>query len=659
MSILPIVKKNDYPRPGIPPFLISKVALKILADKAAEQLFWNKTILILSLFCIFLLIDISAAAPANPDPFPLQQPNGDIFQAKQFGDEYIHWIETLDGYTIIKDGNGWWTYAHIDGSKQLASSLIRVDDPDKQNLEKHIKPIPGLRKIQYSSSSPKPIDIDIKSIEKQIVVENNPSGITTNEKVLVILVNFTDVTQQPNHTKAYYDDLIFNRTPGSNSMYNYFDEVSYNQFKLTGTTTDKWYQSSKTMAYYGEDTTSVDQNTNRSDPNTCYIFSLAKEAVQLADPDIDFSQYDSDSDGIVDHVIIVHSGGAQESSSGVTEVIKSHSWSINNYDEFWTNDGITVDGVKVIDYIMVAEGSPLGTFAHEFFHDLGAPDLYDYDNGTDKDYPVKNWDLMGNGCWINSGNTPPHMSGYLKWDFDADPTNGINGWITPITISTTQTVIIDQLESSTGNRLYKVDIPGTNQYFLIENRQQIGYDSYLPESGILIWHIDEDMPANNGAPANPYHRVWLEDPGNTKSKEFAAYSSDDGQTSFDYSTMPDSNQNNGTSTGIRIHNIGPEGAKMLVTIDISVPALTQDNNSNVSFNNSSSGLRESSGSSVPPLSETANFMIGSEVVSETDDNLINNFAKKYFANNVFKTEYILSVLIWFRLFHTSTIFSFL
>ncbi|MYK92932.1 hypothetical protein F4009_02820 [Candidatus Poribacteria bacterium] len=101
------------------------------------------------------------------------------------------------------------------------------------------------------------------------------------------------------------------------------------------------------------------------------------------------------------------------------------------------------------------------------------------------------------------------------------------------------------------------------------------FDTYLPESGILIWHIDETQPYPVGT-YDASHQVWLEDPTDPEHlgiyqqdgvesinvqaiTDGAAYSSDDGHTAFTPGTLPNSNANDGTVTGISITNIGAEG----------------------------------------------------------------------------------------------------
>ena len=260
--------------------------------------------------------------------------------------------------------------------------------------------------------------------------------------------------------------------------------------------------------------------------------------------------------------MIIHAGD-DEAASGIPEDI----WSAL----IDTVPGI-YDGVRISSAMVLAEDPSnnvinIGIYCHEFFHEFGAPDLYAFD------YPVGHWGLMGTfGPYHDNGQHPSHISGYLKWDFDADPLNGIRGWLEPINITSPEIYSIDSFELPTGNRLYKIDIPnkGGKEYFLIENRNKHSgaiYDTYLPESGIVIWHIDEKQSVFFGNP----HRAWVEDPTDPARTSFnkatsgAAYSADDEQTSFTPATLPDSSANDGTESGIIIAEIGSEGASMSLT----------------------------------------------------------------------------------------------
>src|SRR5665648_875245 len=111
-------------------------------------------------------------------------------------------------------------------------------------------------------------------------------------------------------------------------------------------------------------------------------------------------------------------------------------------------------------------------------------------------------------------------------------------------------------------------MPST-EYFLIENRQKTGYDRFLPDDGIMIWHIDESQGSffyndvNNGF----IKRVAVEDASNGLSPRLfgAAYSSNDNQTIFSPTSSPNSYSNAGILTGISIYDIGSSGSSMSVS----------------------------------------------------------------------------------------------
>jgi len=190
----------------------------------------------------------------------------------------------------------------------------------------------------------------------------------------------------------------------------------------------------------------------------------------------------------------------------------------------------------------------------------------------------KKWCLMGmfgpyqGGGEERNGLSPSHICSYLKWDIDAHPENGRCGWIEPIeikdNISNFHTLYQHSFElPPADNKAYKISIPGKNgrEFFLLSNRNKSAgefYDTELPESGVLIWHIDENKTRS---PTDASNRVWLEDPsdpehlGTQHITDGAAYSADDGQTSFTPDTNPSSNANDGSSSGVAITNIGREG----------------------------------------------------------------------------------------------------
>lgn len=276
------------------------------------------------------------------------------------------------------------------------------------------------------------------------------------EYILAIRIDFSD---QPGQKPASdFNSAIFGMR--DTSMRLYYEEVSYGQMHilpgyLEGVvpTGKRWYRARKPMSYYGSGIIMTDRYRE-----------LVAEACAAADADVDFSKYDRDGNGYVDHLMIIHAGD-DEASTGVTEDI----WSI----EFDAGPGV-YDGVMVSSAMILAEDPSsnfinIGIYCHEFFHEFGAPDLYAWD------HPVGYWCLMGeSGPYLDNGQHPSHICGYLKWDFDADPLNGIRGWLKPNTLTSGGSYYVDSLELPTGNRLYKIDIPSKlgREYFLLENRNK-------------------------------------------------------------------------------------------------------------------------------------------------------------------------------------------
>ncbi len=295
------------------------------------------------------------------------------------------------------------------------------------------------------------------------------------DEVVIIMVDFSD--QIGSNTKTYYETLYFGGIDGS--LNDYYEEISYNQFTLTGEVVGSgWYRSSHTMVYYGADAATGNDNLNTQ------IYELAREAAILADDDVDFSQYDTDGNGIVDHLVIVHAGNDQ-ATSHVTNDIWSHRWSIPWYNPLY------LDGVQISGYTMEAETDKLGMHAHEIGHDIGLPDLYDGDYVNSF---VRYWDLMAYGGYNDGGDHPSHMMAWSKMQL---------GWITSSKIVTVddgdwKTVILDPLELTNGE-IQVIKLPITSStYFLVENRQQIGYDEYLPDEGIIISYVDETLDNYEG-----------------------------------------------------------------------------------------------------------------------------------------------------------------
>jgi M6 family metalloprotease-like protein len=501
----------------------------------------------------------------NPAPVALAQPDGTEFYAETVGDRIGGHLETFEGYTILQDSQGWWVYSDLDVNGDLLLTDHRVGKVDIStlNLEKH----------QKSSGS---MDIEYDLASKRGTRAPPTVG---DAKAVALMIEFSDVTFGGSHTQAYFQDMLFNDTSGT--MRDYYLETSYGLFNLTGDVYGPFQDTVNTMAWYGHDVTDIDEDEGVADPNDAYIFKMAKKAVELADvgtdgfdedhgsdgPDLEvnFSQYDGDGDGEIDYLIIIHAGSGQE-ESWVDDDIWSHQWNIRYWNGMsWEEGWNTQDGVKAYAYNTGPEDGEIGVFCHEFGHTLGLPDLYDTDgtlSGGDSD-TIGDWGIMASGSWNGnpSGSSPAHFCAWAKIKM---------GWVEPIIVTSDislSTIEIPPIE--THPVVYKMwahnQALNTSEYFLIENRQQIGYDTTLPGEGILIWHIDETVGtiAENNVNNNPFHlRVDLEEAGGPpQDMQQGNNAGDAGDpwvsnvTGFRDSSDPTSDSYNGSATGVWVWNI--------------------------------------------------------------------------------------------------------
>src|SRR6185369_1001289 len=202
----------------------------------------------------------------------------------------------------------------------------------------------------------------------------------------VILVCFSD--QLPRFQPSAFRTLLFDTTAvnPNGSMAEYFRSVSRGALRITGDVVG-WFALPQTAAYYADN----GYGLNRSSfPQN--IAGLVMQAVQLADPSVDFSKYDRDGDGEVDYVLVVHVGVGAEAAAGD----RNNLWSVNtSFSGPWdrvtpyiTNDlipGSATQHIRVNHFSILPERSwvntdslaEIGPYCHEFGHGLGWPDLYD------------------------------------------------------------------------------------------------------------------------------------------------------------------------------------------------------------------------------------------------------------------------------------------
>lgn len=306
-------------------------------------------------------------------------------------------------------------------------------------------------------------------------------------RAVVLLVEFTDNLADSglvDFADSTYFDMILNSEGimEHGSMREYYLENSYGQFVFIADVFG-WFMMPETYEYYVAGQMGMGWNYPRNSQG------LVEDALLVADPYIDYSVYDNFPDylNMVEALIVVHAGPGHE-ITGDPNTIHSHKWWLDptEVDYF--------DGVHFWEYNMdpeensITEPDPIGigVFCHEFGHTLGLPDLYDIDYSSEG---IGYWSLMAAGSYNGDSKSPAHLDAWCKKQL---------GWLDMENIE--ENVIgheFPQVETSGyAARLWKNGDMGA-EYFLIENRQKTGFDSYLPDEGLVIWHINESIPNNN------------------------------------------------------------------------------------------------------------------------------------------------------------------
>ncbi len=343
------------------------------------------------------------------------------------------------------------------------------------------------------------------------------------------------------------------------SITKYYDEVSNTLLTVTGDVIG-WFPADSGAAWY-------EGSNNGLNPGTDRTGDFIQELLNQADPLIDFSQYDNDNNGTVDLIAILHPlvGGECPGSSHIW----AHRWVYRGWKgvPYTTADGVTVDdyviqsGVGGPGGCTASDTMEIGTMTHELGHGiLNYPDLYDTSGNSEG---IGWWGLMGSGNW-NVQSSPAHLSAWSKDEA---------GWVTVDTINVSQGTGSQTLRPVVPNdTVLRVEISGTNEYFLLENRQGNGSEAgFLRGPGLLIWHIDPDrIAARRGANqvnAIVPHGVDLEQAdgqdhlGNNVNRGDAGdpWPGSQNRTIFGPSTAPNSELNDNSSSALQVDSITQNG----------------------------------------------------------------------------------------------------
>lgn len=504
------------------------------------------------LFTLLVLVaaSMAPAAPVAGEEFELAQPDRSLVRVRIWGDEYHQVVESLDGYTLVRDPDTLVIcYAEVSGDgNRLVSTGVRHGQPRPARLAPHLRVRPEAARDQAAKQRAR---FEAGMAETDAILratlplpDAGPPD-KGNVRGITIIVDFADQagTIPPSEVDAFCNLIGYNNNSNAGSIRDYFRDVSGGALDYTNHVPALYYRAKQPKTYY-------DNPAEDAGPKAR---ELVLEALQWLDTTqgLDFSQFDSNGDGRVDAVNVFYAGSC---SSGWSKGLWPHQWSVS-----FSADGVSTRYYQITD---MRSALQIRTFLHENGHMIcGWPDLYDYGSES---YGIGNYCLMGYGGGSNTNPVPPSPAMKI-----------LSGWaeVRPLT-----TAAASLQAPWAGHVVYRYNNPhAANEYYLVNNLQKTGRGTRYPDAGLAVWHIDDFGSNNNEAMTSTSHyRVTLVQADNrwdlerkrnygdsTDLYDAASYNRCDG------STAPNTDWWSGWPSGLKISNISASGAVM--TFDFGDP----------------------------------------------------------------------------------------
>lgn len=313
-------------------------------------------------------------------------------------------------------------------------------------------------------------------IQRAIVKPVDP--VVGQKRGVIILVEFPDrkfTVENP----GSWADSIANASGYSKGAYrgcvsDYFRDQSRGLLSLSFDVAGP-VSMPKPLAYYGEKT------PFRPD---AHAGEMIAEACRMASAIVDFRDYDWDGDGEVEMVFVIYAGYGEHVSHDTNLIWpKQGTLTLSDWGKPLELNGTIVDTFACSCELNGASGSEpagIGAICHEFSHCFGLPDLYDkYGIG----FGMGDWSLMDTGMYNADGYLPAGFTAYERW---------YSGWMDIIELK--EPVCIRGMKPlSAGGEAYMVrNDAHPDEFYILENRQPVGWDAALPGAGLLITHVDYD-----------------------------------------------------------------------------------------------------------------------------------------------------------------------
>lgn len=422
--------------------------------------------LYLMLSMLFAFGAAANAIPAKKLQKVITLTNGTQVSVELRGDEYLSWWEGTDGtaYRATADDT---VFEAFDLEAQKPAAAARRARAEQGRVAR----------LARVKNSLKGADDKMRGLGGDHITYK---GV---KKGLVVLVDFKNKKFADGHDLEYYKNVINGKDFSDEeegyvgSVRDYFLAQSNGQFELdfdvVGPVT-----MSKNYGYYGND------GAYQKDEK---VYEMIKEACDGIQDKVNLKDYDWDGDGEADQVFFLYAGLGQASGGSAGTI-----WPHESELRYWPCGVLSYPTGKINTYACANELQPetqgssryisagIGTICHEFSHCLGFADMYDTTGGGG--YGMSVFDVMDQGSYNGNGFVPCNYTAFERI---------YAGWVEAIELIDPATVKDMKSVSDYGRPFIMYNYKNTNEYFLMENRQNTGWDKGLYGSnGLLIVHVN-------------------------------------------------------------------------------------------------------------------------------------------------------------------------
>lgn len=422
--------------------------------------------LYLMLSMLFAFGSAANAIPAKKLQKVITLTNGTQVSVELRGDEYLSWWEGTDGtaYRATADEN---VFEAFDLEAQKPAAAARRARTEQGRVAR----------LARVKNSLKGADDKMRGLGGDHITYK---GV---KKGLVVLVDFKNKKFADGHDLEYYKNVINGKDFSDEeegyvgSVRDYFLAQSNGQFELDFDVVGPVTMSNN-YGYYGGD------GAYQKDEK---VYEMIKEACDGIQDQVNLKDYDWDGDGEADQVFFLYAGLGQASGGSAGTI-----WPHESELRYWPCGVLSYSTGKINTYACANELQPetqgssryisagIGTICHEFSHCLGFADMYDTTGGGG--YGMSVFDVMDQGSYNGNGFVPCNYTAFERI---------YAGWVEAIELIDPATVKDMKSVSDYGRPFIMYNYKNTNEYFLLENRQNTGWDKGLYGSnGLLIVHVN-------------------------------------------------------------------------------------------------------------------------------------------------------------------------